>query len=98
MKENEKKLGDWKMIIGGIVLIIALFTGVQFVFWFLGEAVPQTHLHDAPSISAGQSAPAGSQSETDTPSFCVHCGKTLPESFRWGQFCPWCGEKMEGAG
>ena len=93
MNENEKKSGDWKMIIGGIVLIIVLFVGIKLIFWGLGEAIPQTHLNGAPSSSVSQSAQVGSQA--DAPSFCVHCGKGLPESFQWGQFCPYCGEKIE---
>ena len=95
MNENEKKSGGWNMIVGGIVLIIVLFIGIKFVFWFLGQAVPQTHLNGAPAASVSQSAPAGSGDETEAPSFCVHCGKALPDSFRWGQFCPYCGEKIE---
>ena len=98
MNENEKKSVDWKMIVGGIVLIIVLFVGVKLVFWGLGEVVgPRNPPQNGQSVSASQSAPAGS-GETDAPSFCVHCGKALPESFEWGQFCPWCGEKMEGEG
>ena len=95
MNDNEKKSGDWKMIIGGILLIIVLFAGIKLIFWGLGEAIPQTHLNDTPAASTSQSVPAGSQSETEAPSFCVHCGKALPDSFQWGQFCPWCGEKVE---
>lgn len=95
MNENENKSGSWKMILGGIALIIVLFAAVKLVFWGLGEAVPQTHLNGAPAASVSQSAPAGSGSEADAPSFCVHCGKALPDSFRWGQFCPYCGEKIE---
>lgn len=95
MNENEKKSGDWKMIIGGILLIIVLFAGIKLIFWGLGEAIPQTHLNGTPAASTSQSAPAGSRSETEAPSFCVHCGKALPDSFQWGQFCPWCGEKVE---
>ncbi len=94
MDEKEKKTSDWKMIIGGIVLIAVLFIGVQFVFWFLGQAVPQTHLNDAPAVSVSQSVPAGRQDGEEAPNFCVHCGKALPDSFQWGQFCPWCGEKV----
>lgn len=95
MNENEKKSGDWKMIIGGILLIIVLFAGIKLIFWGLGEAIPQTHLNDTPAASVSQSAPAGSGSETEAPSFCVHCGKGLPGRFRWGQFCPYYGKKVE---
>ena len=31
----------------------------------------------------------------EAPGFCVHCGEELPDSFQWGQYCPWCGEKIE---
>lgn len=93
MNDNEKKSGDWKMIIGGILLIIVLFAAIKLIFWGLGEAIPQTHLNDTPAVSVSQSAPAGSQEEA--PSFCVHCGKELPDSFQWGQFCPYCGKKVE---
>ena len=88
MNENEKKTSDWKMIIGGIALIAVLFVGVQFIFWGLGEAIHQ----DVPDASASQSAPE--EGRTDAPSFCVHCGRELPASFEWGQFCPYCGEKV----
>ena len=85
---NEKKTGSWSMIIGGIALIIVLFIGVQVIFWVLEEVIHQ----DAPAVSAVQSVP---DTDAEAPSFCVHCGKALPESFQWGQFCPWCGEKIE---
>lgn len=93
MSENEKKSGDWKMILGGIALIIVLFIGIRFIFWALGEAIPQTRPNGTPAVSASQSGPAEGQEEA--PSFCVHCGRALPDSFRWGQYCPWCGEKIE---
>ena len=93
MNRDEKKSGSWRAIIGGIVLIIVLFIGVEFVFWALEQAIPQTGLKDQPAVSAGQSTQE--ESREDAPSFCVHCGKELPESFQWGQFCPWCGEKVE---
>lgn len=92
MDNNEKKSGDWKMIIGGILLIIVLFVGIKFIFWGLGETLRQDTPTD-PTASVSQSAPDGS--EQDAPSFCVHCGRELPESFQWGQFCPYCGEKVE---
>ena len=93
MNENEKKSGDWKMIIGGVLLIIVLFAGVKFIFWGLGKAIPQSRLNHPPAVSASQSAPEGSREEA--PSFCVHCGRALPDSFQWGQFCPYCGKKVE---
>ena len=94
---NEKKPSDWKLILGGIVLIAVLFVGVQFIFWALGEVIGQKDLSQSvtQSSSASQSVPDTSQGEAEAPSFCVHCGKALPESFQWGQFCPWCGEKIE---
>ena len=94
MNENEKKSGDWKMIVGGILLIIVLFTAIKFIFWGLEQVIPKPPADVSQSVSVSRSAPAGS-SETDAPGFCIHCGKALPESFQWGQFCPWCGEKVE---
>lgn len=79
------------MIIGGIVLIIVLFVGVKLVFWGLEQVIPKSQAGVSSSASVSQDA-AGEQ---DAPSFCVHCGKALPESFQWGQFCPWCGNKNE---
>ena len=93
MNDNEKKSGDWKMIIGGILLIIVLFAGIKLIFWGLGQVIPKQVSGEVQSVQSSQSAPAKSQAEA--PSFCVHCGKGLPESFEWGQFCPWCGEKIE---
>ncbi|MCI8678239.1 MAG: zinc ribbon domain-containing protein [Lawsonibacter sp.] len=85
---NEKKTGSWSMIIGGIALIIVLFIGVQVIFWVLEEVIHQ----DAPAVSAVQSVP---DTGAEAPGFCVHCGEELPDSFQWGQYCPWCGEKIE---
>ena len=95
MNENEKKSGDWKMIVGGILLIVVLFIGIKFVFWVLDQAIPKPPADVSQSATAGQSAPDGGDGEEDAPSFCVHCGKGLPESFEWGQFCPYCGKKVE---
>ena len=91
MNGNENKSGDWKRIIGGIVLIIVLFVGVKFVFWGLEQVIPKSQA----DVSSGVSVSLDASEEMDGPSFCVHCGKALPDSFRWGQFCPWCGEKNE---
>ena len=93
MNENEKKASDWKMIIGGIVLIAVLFVGIKGIFWGLEQMIPKGRFSDPASVSASQDVSGGSGQEA--PSFCVHCGKELPESFQWGQFCPWCGEKVE---
>ena len=86
---NETKPGDWKWILGGIALIIVLFLGVKLSFWGLEQAIPQDHSSSVPNTSAAQSAQEG----TEAPSFCIHCGKELPELFEWGQFCPYCGEQ-----
>lgn len=95
VNENEKKPG-WKMIMGGIALIIVLFIGIKLVFWGLEQVIPKQG--DVQSVQSSQSASADRSSGAEGPSFCVHCGKELPESFEWGQFCPWCGGKMEGEG
>ena len=92
MDENEKNTGGWKQIIGGILMIIVLFVGIKFVFWGLEQAIPKRQTGASSSISQGASA---SRSGQEAPGFCVHCGKALPDSFRWGQFCPYCGEKNE---
>ena len=90
MNGDENKTGDWKMILGGILLIVVLFVGVNLVFWLLGEVIHQDVGGEPPGVSASQSAPG----DREVPSFCVHCGGELPKSFEWGQFCPWCGQKV----
>ena len=94
MNDNEKKSSDWKVIIGGIVLIAVLFVAIKFIFWGLGEVIRGNHPEVYQSASVSQDVSV-SGSEQDAPSFCVHCGKALPDSFQWGQFCPYCGEKVE---
>ncbi|USF26793.1 hypothetical protein N510_001725 [Firmicutes bacterium ASF500] len=89
MNDNEKKSGDWKLIVGGIALIVVLFIGIKFIFWGLDQAIPK------PPADVSQSVPDTSTGGEEAPSFCVHCGKALPDSFQWGQFCPYCGEKNE---
>ena len=39
MNGDENKTGDWKMILGGILLIVVLFVGVNLVFCVLGEVI-----------------------------------------------------------
>lgn len=91
MEGNEKKTGDWKLILGGILLIAVLFVGIKFIFWGLDQRLSKPVGGD---VQSSQSLSAAT-SEEDAPSFCVHCGKALPDSFQWGQFCPYCGEKVE---
>ena len=97
MNENEKQSGDWKLIVGGILLIIVLFAAIKFIFLGLEQVIPRAPSDVSQSVSASRDVSAA-QSGQEAPSFCVHCGKALPESFAWGQFCPYCGEKMEGEG
>ena len=89
MSDNEKKSGDWKLIVGGIAPIVVLFLGIKFIFWGLDQAIPK------PPADVSQSVSDASTGGEEAPSFCVHCGKALPDSFQWGQFCPYCGEKNE---
>ena len=89
MNDNEKKSGYWKLIVGGIALIVVLFIGIKFIFWGLDQAIPK------PPADVSQSVSDASTGGEEAPSFCVHCGKALPDSFQWGQFCPYCGEKNE---
>ena len=88
---NEKKTGDWKMILGGIVLIAVLFVGIKFVFWGLDQVIPKNRADVSSDVSVSRDVTG----EPEAPGFCVHCGRALPESFQWGQYCPWCGEKNE---
>ena len=91
MDDNGNISGGWGRIIGGIVLIIVLFVCIKLVFWGLDQIIPKRQA-DLPS---GASVSQAVTEDPDAPSFCVHCGRALPESFRWGQFCPYCGEKNE---
>jgi len=95
LDENKKKSGDIKLIIGGIVLIAVLFVGIKFIFWGLEQMIPKDRFSESVGASVSVDVSAGQSGQEDAPSFCVHCGKALPESFQWGQFCPWCGEKIE---
>ena len=94
MNENEKQSGDWKLIVGGILLIIVLFAAIKFIFLGLEQVIPRAPSDVSQSVSASRDVSAA-QSGQESPSFCVHCGKALPERFEWGQFCPYCGEKIE---
>ena len=91
---NEKKPGEWKKIVGAVLLIVLLFVAIKLIFWELGQVIPKQVGGDVQSVQSSQSVSTGKSGE-EAPSFCVHCGKALPDSFEWGQFCPWCGEKIE---
>ena len=79
------------MILGGIVLIAVLFGCIKFVFWGLEQVIPKGRADASSDVLVSQDV----TEEPDDPGFCVHCGRALPESFQWGQYCPWCGEKNE---
>ena len=93
MGENGKKSNDWKIIAGGIALIVVLFVGIKLVFWGLERAIPRP----VPDVSVGSSVSVQEPDPAaeDAPRFCVYCGRELPESFRWGQYCPYCGKQAE---
>ena len=94
MNDKEKKSGDWRGIIGGIVLIVVLFAGIKLIFYGLEQVIPKQAADGAWSVSLTQDVPDGRE-EADAPSYCIHCGRSLPEGFQWGQYCPYCGEKVE---
>ena len=75
---------------------VVLFIAIKLVFWGLGEIIRSNHpeVYQSASVSRDASA-SGSGEGEDAPSFCIHCGKALPDGFQWGQFCPYCGEKVE---
>jgi membrane protease subunit (stomatin/prohibitin family) len=100
-ENNNKTQNQAIVIIGLVALIIALFIGVKLVFAGLDTAMPDLK-HMGADYEARHSASASMVAEETTqgeeqpaPKFCPHCGDGLPESFDWGQFCPWCGEKVE---
>jgi hypothetical protein len=93
---EEKKTSTPKTvltIVGLLLLIFALVLGVKVVFKGLEAVLPAPAQADQ-SVAADVS---GQDSQTDltAPSYCTHCGKKLPDSFQWGQFCPYCGEQVE---
>ncbi len=92
MEENGKKR-DGLVIFGLIALIVLMFFGVKLIFGFLDAAIPQT---PPASVQEADREAASSQGEVlPAPRYCPSCGQALPESFQWGQFCPYCGEKAE---
>lgn len=100
MSENKKN--TWLPIIGGIALIVVLFIIIKLIFAGLEKVIPKQVPKDSSqppaqsqTVEDGFSAGQGGATDTQAPSFCIYCGKALPESFEWGQYCPYCGERME---
>ncbi len=92
MEENGKKR-DGPVIAGLIALIVVLFVGVKLIFAGLGAAIPRAPAASPPAAS--REAEASQSGALPAPNYCPHCGQGLPESFRWGQFCPYCGEEAK---
>jgi membrane protease subunit (stomatin/prohibitin family) len=80
-------------IAGLFLLIFALVLGVKGIFKGL-EAVLPTPAQADQSVADDVSS-QDSQTDQAAPSYCTYCGKKLPDSFQWGQFCPYCGEQVE---
>ena len=59
MNGNKKQSGDWKLIVGGILLIIVLFAAIKFIFWGLEQVIPasaSTAARLCPSVLNGDSS------------------------------------------
>ena len=101
MEENNNKTQNQAIVIVGlIVLIIGLFIGIKLVFAGLDSAIPDLKHMGAAYEQQEQSGTSADGSaaisgEEEGPAFCIHCGKEMREDFRWGQFCPYCGKKVE---
>ena len=91
-KENSKK--ELWTILGLLALVVVLILCVKLIFAGLEAVLPEPTQPPAQSQQMDASSQSG-QTDVPAPSFCPHCGDGLPESFQWGQFCPWCGEKVE---
>ncbi len=92
MEEKGKKK-DGPVILGLIALIVLMFLGVKLIFGFLDKAIPQTPAASTQAVS--QEAASSQSGSLPAPRYCPSCGQALPESFQWGQFCPFCGKKAE---
>jgi len=102
VNENEnKKRSDGPLVVGLLALILVLFIGIKFVFAALDTAIPDLKTmaddYEARHSTSVSTSAYGSEEtpEATAPKFCPHCGDELHESFDWGQFCPWCGKKVE---
>jgi predicted RNA-binding Zn-ribbon protein involved in translation (DUF1610 family) len=82
-------------IVGLIALIAALVFGIEAVFIGLKRVLPVSE--QTPSQVEQLPSSSADEASNPAPSFCTHCGKELPETFQWGQFCPYCGTKVEWA-
>ena len=91
---KEKKGGLWQ-IVGLTALIVVLFVGIKLVFAGLEAAIPQDGSgSQSVSQSVAEEDPQTEDGEK-APAFCPFCGEGLPDSFQWGQYCPWCGKQVE---
>ena len=101
MNDNTKSQNQAIVIIGLLVLVVGLFLGIKLVFAGLDAAIDsedRVPLPSSTSQSVQTDAPAQSgeaAEDEDGPAFCTHCGKEMRDGFQWGQFCPYCGKKVE---
>ena len=101
MNENEKKSPQNQaiVIIGLIVLIVGLFVGVKLVFAGLDTAMPDLKTmasdYEERHGTTSEAPPVIGETDAQAPNFCTHCGDELNDTFQWGQFCPYCGKKVE---
>ena len=82
--KKELPLIAWLGVLAGLVL------GVILIFAMLEIAIPK------PEGLVQTQEVSGVEAEENTqpaPKFCPDCGQGLPESFDWGQYCPYCGEQ-----
>ena len=68
MNENEKKSGDWKMIVGGILLIVVLFAAIKFIFLGLEQVIPRAPSDVSQSVSASRDVSAAQSGQEDRKS------------------------------
>jgi len=91
--EEKKKRPEWLTIVGLLALVLALMLGIKLMFGMLETAIPP--MDAAGSASSAVVGEQQGDGEQKGPKFCIHCGEGLPEQFRWGQYCPECGGKVE---
>ena len=80
--QKELSLVVWLGILAGLVI------GVILIFAMLEVAIPKQEILLQPENTVVEKEP-----EHPAPSFCPDCGQGLPETFDWGQYCPYCGQQ-----